>query len=54
VLTLLALTLFAGLVVALSYASRRSGTSAPGCCAPADPRSDLRMRGAFGDPDDNP
>lgn len=54
VVTFLVLALFVGLVVALSHAAHRTGTSAPGCCAPADPRSDLRMRGAFGDVDDMP
>jgi hypothetical protein len=45
-MTFLVLGLFVGLVLALTYASRRTGTSTPGCCAPADPRRDLRMRAA--------
>ena len=28
----------------LAFASSRSGRSATGCCAPADPADDLRMR----------
>jgi hypothetical protein len=53
-MTFIVLGLFVGLVLALSRAARRTGTSAPGCCAPADPRRDLRMRAAFGDGDDQP
>jgi hypothetical protein len=52
VLTLLVLALFIGLVVALTHLARRAGTSATGCCAPGDPRRDLRMRAAFGDAPD--
>ncbi|MBJ7358064.1 hypothetical protein [Nocardioides sp.] len=44
---LLVLALFVGLVLALSATTRRTRASALGCCAPADPRSDLRMRAAF-------
>lgn len=36
-------------VAGLSWASARTGRSARGCCAPADPRDDLRMRSAFED-----
>jgi hypothetical protein len=53
-MTFLVLGLFVGLVVALSFAARRTGTSASGCCAPADPRRDLRMHAAFGDDEDQP
>lgn len=34
-------------VAGLSWASSRGGRRAHGCCAPADPRDDLRMRSAF-------
>lgn len=40
----LILGLFVAVVVALAYVSHRTGTSSDGCCAPADPRRDLRMR----------
>ena len=35
------------LVVALTWLSSRMGQRSAGCCAPADPRADLRMRAAF-------
>ena len=37
------------MVAGLSWASARGGQRARGCCAPADPRDDLRMRSAFVD-----
>jgi hypothetical protein len=50
-MTFVVLCLFVGLVIALAYASRKTGTSAPGCCAPADPGRDLRMRATDPDPE---
>lgn len=44
---LLVLTVFVGLVLALSAMARRNRSSTAGCCVPADPRDDLRMRAAF-------
>ena len=38
----------------LSWASARSTRRARGCCAPADPRDDLRMRAAFEDSPQTP
>jgi hypothetical protein len=49
--TILALALFVGLVLVLSSMARRTGDSTSGCCAPPDPRQDLRMRAAFQDED---
>ena len=49
-LALILLLVFVALVLLLAYASRRSGTDRGGCCAPADPARDLRMRSAFEDP----
>ena len=46
-LTLLVLLGFATLVGALAYLSHRTGTDRAGCCAPADPALDKRMRDAF-------
>lgn len=43
----LLLAAFIVLVAGLSWFSYRRGTPASSCCAPADPRHDLRMRGAF-------
>ena len=45
------------LVVGLTWLSSRRQERSTGCCAPADPRDDLRMRPAFevppaGTPDD--
>jgi hypothetical protein len=40
----LVLVAFVAVVVALTVASRRSGSASRGCCAPADPADDLRMR----------
>jgi hypothetical protein len=45
------LALFVGLVIVLSTAARRTRASTHGCCTPADPRDDLRMRDAFSDGD---
>ena len=41
------------LVTVAAWISSRRGSRADGCCAPADPRDDMRMRGAF-DPSDEP
>ena len=46
-LTFVVLGLFTVLVIMLAYASARSGHPARGCCAPADPSLDTRMRDAF-------
>ncbi|HXH79464.1 hypothetical protein [Nocardioides sp.] len=43
------LGLFLLVVVAASWHAARRGQGGQGCCAPADPRADLRMRGAFED-----
>lgn len=40
---------FVLVVAAAVWISSRQGGQANGCCAPADPRRDLRMRGAFTD-----
>ena len=45
----LALALFIAIVVLLTWMSRRAGIAANGCCAPADPNHDLRMRTAADD-----
>lgn len=34
-------------VVGAAWLSSRRGQAASGCCAPADPRKDLRMRAAY-------
>lgn len=39
-------------VVALIFASVTGRVRLNGCCSPADPRRDLRMRAAFEDEDD--
>ena len=36
-------------VVCAAWLSSRRGPPASGCCAPADPRADLRMRAAYDD-----
>ncbi len=38
-------------VLAAAWMSSRRGQPASGCCAPADPRQDLRMREAYDDED---
>ena len=43
----LALGAFIVLVVGLTWLSSRRRPRSTGCCAPADPREDLRMRAAF-------
>lgn len=43
----LALGTFIVLVVGLTWLSSRRQQRSAGCCAPADPRDDLRMRAAF-------
>ena len=48
-----ALSLFLLVVVAAAWFTSRRGESPTGCCAPADPRDDLRMRAAF-DEEDRP
>lgn len=48
-MTLVALGLFAAVVTCLTWLSRRTGVATNGCCAPADPDHDLRMRAAAGD-----
>ena len=37
------------LVVVAGWISSRQGRPLNGCCAPADPRHDLRMRAAYTD-----
>lgn len=37
---------FVVVVLVLSVVSLRSGRPVHGCCAPADPQADVRMRGA--------
>lgn len=49
-LTLVLLLAFVALVLLLAHISRKNGTDRGGCCAPADPARDLRMRSAFEDP----
>lgn len=41
-------------VGAAVLSSRRHASIAGGCCAPADPRHDLRMGAAFEDDNDDP
>ncbi|MDR7253377.1 hypothetical protein J2X46_002362 [Nocardioides sp. BE266] len=41
-------------VVATVWMSSRQGGSVNGCCAPADPRKDLRMRAAYTDDETPP
>jgi hypothetical protein len=48
-MALVLLGLLVLMVAGLSWASARGGQRAGGCCAPADPRDDLRMRSAFED-----
>ena len=48
----LALGAFVVLVVALTWLSSRRGQRSTGCCAPADPADDLRMRTAFAEDTD--
>ena len=48
----LALAAFILLVAALVRVSSMKGQRVTGCCAPADPHDDLRMRPAY-DRDDN-
>jgi len=43
-MALVLIAVFALIVGVLAFASNRSGRSATGCCAPADPADDLRMR----------
>ena len=42
----LAMVLFLTIVMLLAWISRRTGLATNGCCAPADPNHDLRMRTA--------
>ena len=42
-----ALAAFIVLVVGLTWLSSRRQQRSTGCCAPAEPRDDLRMRAAF-------
>jgi hypothetical protein len=44
-----ALGVFVIVVALLAWRASRDGESPTGCCAPADPRDDLRMQGAFDD-----
>ena len=48
-MTVVMLGAFVALVLLLAWVSRRRGERVNGCCAPADPRNDLRMRAAFED-----
>ena len=43
----LALGAFTAVTIGLTWLSSRRQQRSPGCCAPADPRHDLRMRAAF-------
>ena len=43
----LALGAVIALVVGLTWLSSRRGQRSTGCCAPADPTDDMRMRAAF-------
>jgi hypothetical protein len=45
----LAFGAFVVVVAGLTWVSTRRRQRITSCCAPADPRDDLRMRGAFGD-----
>ena len=38
---------FIVLIIGLTWLSSRRRQRSTGCCAPADPRDDLRMRAAF-------
>lgn len=51
-MTYLLLGAFLVLVGVLSWISYRRRTRVSSCCAPADPRDDLRMRSAFVDDPD--
>jgi len=42
-----ALALLVSSVIGLSWLAHRTGQSSRGCCAPPDPRDDLRMRDAL-------
>jgi len=53
-MTLLVLGGFVTLVLALAWIARQQGRRVNGCCAPSDPRDDLRMRAAFDDDPPNP
>jgi hypothetical protein len=48
-MTWLVLGGFVALVLTLTWLARRRGQRLDGCCAPANPRRDLRMRAAFND-----
>lgn len=48
-MTFLALTGFVLLVAGLTRLASRQRRGVTGCCAPADPRDDLRMRAAYDD-----
>lgn len=48
-MVLLALAGFVLLVATLALLSSRQGPDVTGCCAPADPHDDLRMRAAYDD-----
>lgn len=48
----LALAAFVLLVAALARLASRNGQRITGCCAPADPHDDLRMRSAYDQRDD--
>jgi hypothetical protein len=50
----LALGAFVMVVLGLVLASARRRQHLAGCCAPADPRDDLRMRPAYADDTDPP
>jgi hypothetical protein len=52
--TFLVLGAFVAVVGLLAWYSHRRGQRPTSCCAPPDPRHDLRMRAAFedGPPDD--
>lgn len=43
------LSVFVLVVVVLAWVASRQGRRPSGCCAPADPRDDLRMRSAYDD-----
>jgi hypothetical protein len=45
--TFLALGAFVAVVSVLAWYSHRRGQPTSSCCAPPDPRHDLRMRAAF-------
>jgi hypothetical protein len=50
---LLGFGVFVAVVGLLAWYSHRRGQNAAACCAPADPRRDLRMRSAFQDGQDD-